>query len=151
MKTSLDYVASLAAAIHDSRPKFTIVAAGKQPKVLAEADTPSGIQTAIRTLDPSSEDYGGLPGSLYAGVLHGISLLENSSGIRTIVIVADNDDDVTSAALEELRRQMAANHIRCFSILLANHDFSGSKARAPILFRSLRVPKILSRAEVGGW
>ncbi len=118
MKTSLDYVASLAAAIHDSRPKFTIVAAGKQPKVLAEADTPSGIQTAIRTLDPSSEDYGGLPGSLYAGVLHGISLLENSSGIRTIVIVADNDDDVTSAALEDLRRQMAANHIRCFSILL---------------------------------
>ena len=130
MKTSLDYAASLAAAIHSSQPRFTVVAAGRQPKVLAEADTSSQIQAAIRGLDPGSEDYGGLPGSLYAGVLHGISLLENSSGLRTIVIVADNDDDVTSAALDKLRRQMAANHIRCFSILLANHDFSGSKARA---------------------
>lgn len=32
MKTSLDYVAGLAAAIHDSRPKFTIVAAANSLK-----------------------------------------------------------------------------------------------------------------------
>ncbi len=61
MKTSLNYVASLAAAMHDSRPEVTILAAGKQPKVLAEVDTRSGIQITFRRWIAVSEDYGGLP------------------------------------------------------------------------------------------
>ena len=129
MKTSLNYVANLATAIHDSHPTFTILAAGKKAAVLAGADTPADLQTAIKALDLNGDIFGGSPGSLSAGILQGVSMLEKSPGLRTLVVVADNDDDVSPATLEQLRRAMAANHIRCFSILLANRMFSGSKVR----------------------
>lgn len=130
MTLAKDYVVMLGSGIREAKTKFTVLLAAKQPLVLEETTKASELasrlvqnKTAQRS---SSEDAGDLAG----GVAEAVHLLKESRGVRVIVVVSDEDDNISGKALQELKEQVVSAHILCYSVLLAEHDFFGTKARS---------------------
>jgi hypothetical protein len=130
MQLAMSYVAALAADVHNVQATYTVVAAGKNPRVMAEADTASDLADRMSHIDMTKRPSGGEAEGLYDGAFKAVSLLNDSPGGRSVVIFSDNDDDIDAKGLQNLKTQMAASHVRCFNILLASHDFYGSKAKS---------------------
>ncbi len=57
---------------------------------------------------------------------------EGFSGLRTIVIVADNNGDVKSGGTSRVKKTVGREPHRCFSVLLTDREISGSKVSARV-------------------
>jgi hypothetical protein len=129
-RLALDYVQMVAADIRDNHPRFTVLLAAKEPTVVADIDTASGlleslsnVRIAMNSGSLQSEDLAG-------GVSRAIHILDVSDGVRVVVILSDGDDDIADGELSNLKMQLAETHTLCFSLLLAEHDFFGTKVRS---------------------
>jgi hypothetical protein len=129
MQLALSYVAQLAGDIQNSEVAYTVLAAGKNPKVVAEGRSGSDLFAEIERDDLSHRPDSNESEGLYDGTGKAVNILDRSSGVRVIVVFSDNDDDIKGNELKNLKTQFAASHIRCYSVLLANRDFYGTKVQ----------------------
>ncbi len=130
MTLAQNYVVMLASGIRESQIKFTVLLAAKEPLVLEETSKASELKSRLaqnNTAQPSSNDDAG---DLAGGVTEAVHILKESRGVRVIVVVSDEDDNISGKDLQELKEQVVSAHILCYSILLAEHDFFGTKARS---------------------
>jgi len=129
MSLARDYVVKLATAVHNSQPTFTVVSAAKDPEILAQTGDPSALQSELAHADTPLNSPQEESADLNAGIALAANLLSDAPGVRDIVILSDDDDDINGKGMQSVKTQLATAHIRCFSILLAQHDFFGTKAR----------------------
>lgn len=141
---TLDYLEQLAGVINNSQPDFTVVPATQNADVIVQAHTAAELRTRLTTMDSSALASLASNPSLPAGILKGLKLLGAQSGSRVVVLFADDNDEIDSASQKALKLKLAAAHVRCFTILVSNHDFFGTKAR------SRRADKIESLASFSG-
>jgi hypothetical protein len=130
VQLALDYVGQLVKSLPNSEMTLTVLAAGKSPRLIAEADTAVDLVAALKEVDLTQHLDKDEAEGLYDGASKAVSLLNQSPGVRSIVIFSDDDDDISSKRLNDLKQQVAAAHIRCYSVLLAYRDFYSTKTRA---------------------
>lgn len=129
MPIALNYVTELATQIHSAQAAYTVLAATKKTQILVTANSSSELLSGLKKIDIDEYVLDEKSASLYAGVSEAVTILSTTSGAPVVVILADNDDDINAAALRDLKTEIAGAHVRCFVILLANHDFFGTKVQ----------------------
>ena len=139
MQLAINYVAKLAGSLHNPEVTYTVLASGKEAQVMAEASNVPDLLEQIKQVNLSPHPDRNDSEGLYEGASKAVEILKQTSGVRSVVILSDDDDDIKSKEIQKLKTEFAEHHIRCYSILLANRDFYGTKARsaAGIHLRSL--------------
>ena len=125
-----DYVVLLASSIREPVTRFTVLLAAREPQILEETSKASELASrqAQSRIAQQSRDSDGA--DLAGGIEEAVRMLKGSEGVRVIVVVSDEDDNISSNTLQELKQQVVSAHILCYSFLLAEHDFFGTKARS---------------------
>jgi len=129
-KRAKDYVAALAADFRIPNVMFTLLIAAKEPEVLKETSDESDLTTGLvqsKIAENSSQEESA---DLNGGLTKAIQILEGSAGIRAVVVISDDDDDIAKQKLATLKSQLASSRVLLYSILLAQHDFFGSKTHS---------------------
>ena len=129
MRMAKDYVARLAADLHVRQANYAVVLSGNSPYVVAQGRTADELISQLNKADQNTAASEGNSEGLYNGASIAAGLLEHSTGNRALVVLSDDDDDIDKGRMNDLKSQLARAHIRCFSILLANRGFFGSKVR----------------------
>jgi len=130
MPLAMDYVAKIAASIHVSQPNYTVLAATKLPSILLETSDASELSSALGNVKPPEGTAKVDSADLYAAMTEAVNILKSMLGVRVVVLLSDDDDNINGKLLQDLKVQMASTHTRCYSILLAQHDFFGTRARS---------------------
>jgi hypothetical protein len=130
MALAQDYVVMLASSVRESQTKFTVLLAAKQPQVLEETGKASELASRLKQSGIAQQSGNEDAADLAGGVAEAVHILKGSPGVRVIVVVSDEDDNISGKAIQQLKEQVVSAHILCYSILLAQHDFFGTKARS---------------------
>jgi hypothetical protein len=130
MTLAQDYVVMLASSIRESQTKFTVLLAAKEPLVLEETSKASELKSRLAQNNIAQQPSNGDAADLAGGVAQAVHILKGARGIRVIVVVSDEDDNISGQSLQQLKEQVVSEHILCYSILLAEHAFFGTKARS---------------------
>lgn len=129
MTLAQDDVVLLASSMRESQTKFTVLLAAKEPLVLEETSKASELKSRLAQNKIAQQSSSGDEADLAGGVAQAVQILKGARGVRVIVVVSDEDDNITGQSLQRLKEQVVSEHILCYSILLADHDFFGTKAR----------------------
>lgn len=127
---SQNYLAELARQVRGSSVSFTVIATDPQPNIAVRTSSLVGLQNAVLQPTIGVEGKGDEGRHFGQAIRLALDSLEEAEGDRTIIVLSDGDDDLSGSELKKLKTGFAQTHTRLFSILIANHDFFGTKAHS---------------------
>ena len=127
LQLTQDYVKAITQALKDDNVGYRAIVTGAA-KLTEEAPGDAFLNQLPQLLSDSSTDATSAE-SLSRAIQQSIESLPDSGG-GAVIVISDGDDDVSDKSVKSLSTTLAKHRVRLYSILLAFHDFYGTRTHS---------------------
>jgi hypothetical protein len=139
-----EYATSVLRSIRHDNIRVTLISSGSEVATLVQSAPLADALTALAAIAAGTAQPSRAARSrVYEGISEAITLFPDDHATHIVVVFAEGVNEGASAVLHSLERQAASKRVAAFVILVASHDFFGTKSHEEYGWRLRQFSSVL--------